>query len=229
MELFGSPQSIVTLALAAAGCLVAGGCLSRQRERWINRRRTDARAERRKGLPAPAPGPRVMVVGVLKVEGLCTSRFEDAVPVAVTTFQQPRGSERETRTVTWCNRARRVWVDVGDDRVTIEGPIRVDIGSEEHYPGCPLSELRGRILQRIFASQIVPTSADDEVPSNGVFRSIRPDDQVVVVGRIERISQTESEHHWRLRPDDSGAVTLCYRRRPAVRGALFKMTDWAAA
>jgi hypothetical protein len=213
MDLFGNPQSIVAVAFTAASCFVAGGWLARGRE---------AKRSKKPTVPGAALGPRVMVVGVLKVEGLCCSRFEDAVPVAATTFQQRRRDGAQG--VTWCNRARRVWVDVGEQRVAIEGPIRVDVGSEEQYPGCPLPELRGRIVQRIFASQMVPSSLSADPPNHGVFRSVRPDDQVVVVGRVVR-----DGGRWVLSPDDTGAVTLCYRRRPTVRGALFKLHAWAAA
>lgn len=224
---WASPHAVGVSAVVAAGALVAGGVA-----RWY--RQTRLASDVPPSSRSNTPGPRVMVVGVIKVEGLCCSRFEDAIPVAATTFHEPRrGDGQRARTVTWSDRANNMWVEVGKVHVAIEGPVRVEVGSEEHYPGCSTKELEGRVLKRIFSAEIVP-SRDDVVPLHGVFRSVKPDDQVAVVGRMERGSTGKGLGRrkgevWRLTPDASGAITICYRRRPTVRGALFGVHAWAAA
>ncbi|HHH30821.1 MAG TPA: hypothetical protein ENK57_21095 [Polyangiaceae bacterium] len=225
---WASPHAVGVSAVVAAGALVAGGLA-----RWY--RQSRAISEAPPSSRPEAPGPRVMVVGVIKVEGLCCSRFEDAIPVAATTFHEPRrGGGQKARTVTWSDRATNMWVEVAKVNVAIEGPVRVEVGSEEHYPGCATKELEARVLERIFSAEIVP-SRDDVVPLHGVFRSVKPDDQVAVVGRMERGSKgprrlgRRRTEVWRLTPDASGAITICYRRRPTVRGALFGVHAWAAA
>ena len=225
---WASPHAVGVSAVVAAGALVAGGVA-----RWYRQSRPVGEAP--PSSRPSTPGPRVMVVGVIKVEGLCCSRFEDAIPVAATTFHEPRrGDGQRVRTVTWSDRATNMWVEVGNVHVAIEGPVRVEVGSEEHYPGCSTKELEGRVLKRIFSAEIVP-SRDDVVPLHGVFRSVKPDDQVAVVGRMERGTASNERRGrrepqvWRLTPDASGAITICYRRRPTVRGALFGVHAWAAA
>lgn len=227
MDLFATPQSIGMVAIIAAGCMVVGGLIARGRDRWRLRfRRIGLEGPPTSDHPLSAhaiPGPRVMVVGRLKVDGECCSRFEDAALVAATTFEQ----RRDLHSVTWSTRAKDLWVDVGGERVTIEGPVRVCIGSEEHYPGSPVDERKTR--ERIQAAQTVPSRDKERPPRHGVFRSIKPDDQVVVVGRIEHDPGAEAEARWHVRPDASGAVSIYYRRRPTVRGAFFKLQGWAAA
>jgi hypothetical protein len=232
MEWWASPQTVGVSAVVAAGALVVGGIMARVRE---SRAAPDAApTSTPNGAEAMQPGPRVMVVGVMKVEGLCCSRFEDATPVAASTFHEPRG-DKEEPSRTWSAQAKNLWVDVGQVRIALDGPVRVEVGSEEHYPGCATDELEGRVVQRIFSGRIVP-SRDNVVPLHGVFRSVKPDDQVAVVGRMERGPSVSKKRRkwseaavWRLTPDASGAITICYRRRPTVRGALFGVHAWAAA
>jgi hypothetical protein len=222
---WASPQAVGLSAVVTAGALVTGGIAA-----WRRQARQVVEPP-----PSSRPGPRVMVVGIIKVEGRCCSRLEDAAPVAATTFHEPRRGEGEKpRTMTWSSRAVNMWVEVGNVHISLDGPVRVEVGSEEHYPGCATKELEGRVVKRIFAAELVP-SRDDVVPLYGVFRSVKPDDQVAVVGRMARGSRRSDRHRkrrgevWRLTPDASGAITICYRRRPTVRGALFGVHAWAAA
>ncbi len=236
MDLFATPQSIAMVAILAAGCMVAGGWIARGRDRWrlrFRRMGLEGPPSSDHGLtPVPGQaiqGPRVMVVGRLKVDGAGCARFEDGAPVAVTHFEGPSVSRRPQplHNVTRSMRAKDLWVDVGGERVTVQGPVRVHIGSEEHYPASPVDERKTR--ERIEAAPAVPSGHKERPPRHGVFRSVKPDDQVVVVGRIEHDPAAEAGARWHVRPDASGAVSIYYRRRPTVRGAFFKLQGWAAA
>ena len=167
-----------------------------------------------------------MVVGVLGTDKRC-ARLEDAAPVAATTFQASRSkSEREGQAMSWCDRVPDMWVEVGKVRIAIEGPARIEVGSEEHYPASPLTTLPESVGERVRAARSVQSITGLDVPRHGAFRSMRAGDLVVLVGIIEPAPKRDG---WLLRPDSSGAVTLYYRRRPTVRGGLGGVPAYAAA
>jgi hypothetical protein len=233
MDLFLSSQSVGMVALLAAGCMVAAGLASSSRAR---RRALERQAKWRDNatLQTFAPGRHVIVTGVLRVEGSCCPRLEDAAPVAATTFQHKKS--RRGPTVSWCQRAVSLRLVLGEASLAIDGPVRVEVGSEEHYPGCALEKLRGRVTERIFASDMVPARERGDVPQHGVFRSLRHGDEVVVAGMAERAPHGDGPTTyraagggWRIVPDQSGAVTVCCRRRPVIRGALGVVRVYAAA
>jgi hypothetical protein len=227
MDLLWSTQVVGLMAFVTAGCMVAGGLMVGRR--WGRRAALAARP------PARQPkrsGPRVMVVGVLGAEERC-QRFEDAALVAATTFQASRRGPT-LQAQSWCARAPDMWVEVGKVRIAIEGPVRIEVGSEEHYPPSPLRAMPRAVAKRLRAAQAVPSLTRVDVPRHGAFRSVLPGDLVVAVGLIEPMvaaagAEPAAEPSWRLRPDDSGAVTLYYRRRPTVRGALGGVHAYAAA
>ena len=238
MDPLWSTQVVGLMAFFTAGCMVATGLMVGRR--WGRRAALAARP--RATAPPKRRGPRVMVVGVLGADEGC-ERFEDATVVAATSFQAcRRGPESKEQGMSWCARAPDMWVEVGEVHIAIEGPLRIEVGSEEHYPGSPLRAMPRGVAKRVRAAQAVPGLARVDVPRHGAFRSVRSGDLVVAVGIIEPLdaqpaaqpaagpeAQPAPQTTWRLRPDDSGAVTLYYRRRPTVRGALGGVHAYAAA
>ena len=219
MDWWASTSTVGLPAMATAAAMVAGGLFSRLR---ATRRPVAARAVASLPPMSSSVGPRVMVVGRLEVEGDGCPRLEDGVPVAVTTYEPPRadGARRELRS----ERARSMWVKVGQVSIALEGPVVIDVGSEEQYPGRAPDGLEPAVQKRLAAAPRGSARARGG-PLHGVFRSVKAGDQVAIVGRVER----GAGDTWRLIPDASGALRLCYRRRPTVRDALFAVRDWAAA
>lgn len=245
MDLLLSAQSVGLAAFVTAGCMVAGGVLAQ------------SRARRREGRPREAPrdttpiealagGKRVLVAGKLEVKGSCCARLEDAMPVAATTFERRLFErrmfdqrEREValdRAVVWCDRARHLRVVVGEVSIVVDGPVRVLVGADELYPGCAFEKLRGRVTERVLASEKSSTLESTNMPRHGVFRSVGHGDQVVIAGIVEPVANDGGPSSyrrpgggWRLRPDESGTIRLWSRRRPRVRGAFGAISAYAAA
>ncbi len=239
MDLLLSAQSVGLVACVTAGCMVAGGVISRAR---AQRRADRTREPPRDTTPIASlvGGKRVLVAGVLKVNGSCCARLEDAMPVAATTFEQPRRKTVAEGTVMWCDRARHLHVDVGDVSIVVDGPVRVIVGADELYPACAFEKLRGRVSERLHASE--RKSADDpsHTPRHGVFRSVGHGDQVVIAGIVEPVanpgrkgagptSYRRAGGGWRLRPDETGTLRMWSRRRPRVRGAFGAISAYATA
>ena len=181
MDLLLSAQSVGLAACFTAGCMVAGGVLSQARAR---RRAGKLREPPRDTTPveALAGGKRVLVAGTLKVKGSCCARLEDAMPVAATTFEQ---RERETEAdgaVLWCDRALHLRVEVGKVSIVVDGPVRVLVGADELYPACRFDKLRGRVTERVHASERQSAGKPSNTPRHGVFRSVGHGDQVVIAG-----------------------------------------------
>lgn len=234
MDLFLSAQSVGLAACVTAGCMVAGGVFAQARAR---RRATKLAQLPRDTTPVEAlsGGKRVLVAGTLKVKGSCCARLEDAMPVAATTFEQ---RERETTTgaVLWCDRAKHLRIEVGGISIVVDGPVRVLVGADELYPACRFDKLRGRVSERVFASERQCTSEPTPTPRHGVFRSVGHGDQVVIAGIVEAVANDDGPSSyrtpgggWRLRPDETGTVRLWSRRRPRVRGAFGAISTYAAA
>jgi hypothetical protein len=216
MDLFLSAQSLGLTAFVAAGCMVAAGALSSGIARRRARRQRDA-------VPPSDPyglerGRQVAVVGRLHVDGSCCARLEDAAPVAASSFLHDCAG----KTSAACVRAATLWLEVGGSRVELIGPVLVDVGSDEQYPAS-LVDLHGGGVAPFIAAQLLPRR--NGTPRHGVFRSLRPGDEVVVIGLVER----QGSASWRLVPAPPGVLIACYRRRPRIRGAFGGLQLWAAA
>jgi hypothetical protein len=234
MDLFLSAQSVGLAAFVTAGCMVAGGVIAQARARRRELSRHTA-PETTTPVAALTHGKRVLVAGVLHVDGSCCARLEDAMPVAATTYEQPNRPDNEG-TIAWCDRARNLRMRVGDVSIALDGPIRVLLGADELYPACPFQRLRGRVAERIHASSMMAQPKPSNAPRFGVFRSVGHGDQVVVAGIVEPVADADGPASyrqpgggWRLRPDESGTLRLWSRRRPRVRGGLGAIRAYAAA
>lgn len=224
MDLLLSAQSMGVVAFVAAGCMVAAGAIST----GLSRRRARLRQE---AAPAsdPAsfsPGRPVAVVGRLHVDGSCCPRLEDDAPVAASSFLRDAGTE----TTAWCARAQALWLEVGGSRVELRGSLLVDVGSEEQYPAVGLDRLAAR--KRTYAAPVHTLPQRKGTARHGVFRSLHPGDEVVVIGLVERTAEAGDRQRgagWQLVPDAAGVLVACYRRRPRIRGAFGSLQLWAAA
>ncbi len=250
MDLFSSAQSVGLAAFFTAGCLVAGGVVAQARAA----RRRLGRRDRDTDRDAPADttpvealvgGKRVLVAGTLKVKGSCCPRLEDAMPVAATTFEQREtegtyvdGKDVMAResTVLWCDRAQHLRVVVGRVSIEVQGPVRVVLGADELYPECAFDQLRGRVAERVHASERKAFSEVTNMPKHGVFRSVGHGDQVVIAGIVEPVANEDGPASyrspggsWRLRPDETGTMRLWSRRRPRVRGTFGAVRAYATA
>jgi hypothetical protein len=187
-------------------------------------------------IEALAGGKRVLVAGTLKVKGSCCARLEDAMPVAVTTFEQREREAAADVAVLWCDRALHLRVEVGEVSIVVDGPVRVLLGADELYPACAFDKLRGRVSQRVLASERQAAPEPTNTPRHGVFRSVGHGDQVVIAGIVEPVANDDGPASyrqpgggWRLRPDETGSVRLWSRRRPRVRGAFGAISAYATA
>ncbi len=235
MDLFLSAQSVGLAAFVTAGCMVVGGVFAQSRSRRRALKLREAPSETTP-VEALAGGKRVLVAGTLKVKGSCCARLEDAMPVAVTTFEQRERDHAPTRAVLWCDRARHLRVEVGGVSIFVDGPVQVVVGADELYPACAYEKLRGRVTERLLASEKTCTVETANIPRFGVFRSVAHGDQVVIAGIVEPVANGDGPSSyrrpgggWRLRPDDTGVVRLWSRRRPRVRGAFGAVSAYAAA
>lgn len=170
----------------------------------------------------------MVAVGVLKVDGPACIRIEDQRSVALSSFHErvSRGGLRYE--LAWCQRARGLRLELGTTSIALDGPLRIEVGSDEHYPGCPTEDLPRSIRERLCGSTVV-SSHSTKLARHGVFRSLKDSDPVAVVGLVERDSAAHDGAGWRLRPDGSGALSIWYRRRPRVRGPFGTVTVYAAA
>lgn len=231
MDLVLSAHAVGLLSAVAVGCVAAGAFTSR----LLGRRGSPPPPAGSEPSPDgidhdPArlgAGARVGVAGRLHVDGSSCPRLEDGAPVAATTFLE-RTEGGHTRGV--CARAAVLWLEVAGARIELCGRVVVEVGSEEHYPPGPLGPRRVDVASRVLAAEEVPLGKRRDVPAWGVFRSLRPGDAVMVVGRVEHLREpARGQAGWHLVPDDSGKLTACYQRRPRIRGAFGAMQLWAAA
>jgi hypothetical protein len=234
MDLFLSSQSLVFLGLLAAGSMTLCWLVGRLRAR---RRASAARVEGSARLHDLQAGAPAALTGILRVEGPMCSRFEDAHPVAVTSYQQPPGLRAEEALLrTWHERAARIYLEVGDRRVALEGALVVARGSNEWTPGAGLEGLRDRVRDRVYAAEVLARARRRGDDREHVFRSLEPGDEVVVRGIAERKvdadGPTSYRHHgggWRLLPEGDGAIVAHYCGRPDLRAQLGRAPLYAAA
>jgi hypothetical protein len=221
MDLFLSAQSVGLAAFVTAGCMVAGGVIAQARALRRASRQRHVAPEATASVASLSHGKHVLVAGVLRVEGSCCPRLEDAMPVAATTFEQPGRSYSDRRPadrrpvdrrrsdvpedegpVAWCDRARHLRMQVGDVSIALDGPVRVVLGADELYPACAFQRLRGRVAERILASSkmaaaMLAQPKPANVPPFGVFRSVGHGDQVVVAGIVEPVADADGPASYR--------------------------------
>jgi hypothetical protein len=223
VDLFLSAHAVGVLAFFAAGTSLMLGALS---SRFASRR------EQRQPLVAKLTkqdGWRAVAVGVLRIDGSQCERLEDERPVAASSFHEGVCHGGLRYELAWCRRAQRLRLEVGATSIDLVGPIRIEVGAEEQYPGSPLCSLPQAVRERVCTSTVV-SAAVPLLPNHGVFRSLRDFDPVAVVGVVARVVEPdEREPGWRLRPDASGALTVWCRKRPRLRGALGAPTSYGTA
>jgi hypothetical protein len=234
MDLFFSGQSMLVLLLVAAGCLVLARAFELARLRWHARSKGAVRAVAHVAeLPE---GEEVTIVGVLGVQGAMCSRFEDAHPVAATSYCQPpgRGPDRAVRT--WHARAERLYLEIEGVRVELDGPLVVLRGSCEWTVEGGLDRLRERVRDRVYAADVKMHARMRGESQHHVFRSLEPGDRVAVTGVVERNVDADGpasyRRHgggWRLKGGDDGVLSAQFRGRPATVRRFGRLPVYAAA
>lgn len=223
MDLFLSSQSVGLAAVVTAGCMVAAGATSNRWASWWAQRRKRETIEHTEEPTEELPisgRHHVAIAGRLRIEGSACERLEDAAAVAASTYYL----HQEGHARVWSVRANRLCLEVKGARVRLEGPLLVDVGSEEHFPGAAVQTLGRRVMERVGAAASTVLPARRDVPPWGVFRSLVDGDEVVVTGWLEPDDGAAT-----LRPADDEPLVASCRRRPIVRGPLGQIAVWAAA
>ncbi|HZO17099.1 MAG TPA: hypothetical protein VFB62_27670 [Polyangiaceae bacterium] len=234
MDLFLSAQSISMLLAIAGAWLVGAWWL----QRWRARARMTAPSLRTYDRVDDLPvGELVTLRGVLRVDGTMCARFEDAHPVAATSYWQPpirSGEDRSLRT--WHACAERLYLDVAGTRVALDGPLVVAMGSTEWAIEGGLHRLRERVRDRVYAADVVARARRRGDGSDHVFRSLEPGDAVAISGIIERKVDADGpasyRRHgggWRLASAEDEVLIARYRGRPEPSRRLGRVPFYAAA
>jgi len=198
----------------AALVLLVGGPLFRVW--WLPRRA--ARARRRRTLeqwgPSASPaveldGQTITLTGRLAADGSC-GRFDDGRDAAAVSAELSPDTAIS-------DRAARLWLEVGRDRVRVEleGDVPIATGSRETWPDRPFEELSLPVQARVLGHGVAPHLRQGR-PG---FRSLRAGDAVVargvlvVVGTAAETDYREPAHRFVLR-----SAALASDVPPRVRG-----------
>jgi hypothetical protein len=198
------------VALLGLGVLLLYGLARRQEHFGAAARRAALGVAATSFDPADEAVRPIALDGVLRLDGKPTERPDDGAPAAVVTlavtgrafwFTEPKVPDDSSF------RAERLILQVGEQRIALEGPIRLAVGSRQWWPGRQLRRVRGALWQRMPAQQVQDHGWDTLGGRLGVFRSVADGDRVLVRGELHKLR------------DESGSHGASYRRG-AVRFAL---------
>jgi hypothetical protein len=253
-----SPQHLFLLAAPAAMVLAALALAAGQRRAEARRARESLGRPLRRVAEA-TEGQRVLLEGTLDTLEAPCARFEDGAPCAAATVETtgPRAAPGSIP-ATWkpapgvglARRARAsaLVLTVGADRVSLEGPVEVFVGSRETDPGTPFASLARAVRERITsAADPAPLPGAGPLPASAagagplpastaaldadrarhaipLFRSLAAGDRVRAAGVLAKQSEGDRTGYrdrarWALQGDASDPIVLAYAGTPRHRGA----------
>ena len=171
-----SPQLLLLVAAPLAMVLAALALAVGQRRAEVRRAR-ESLGKPLRAIPEGAEGQRVLLEGVLDTVDAPCERFEDGAPCAAATVQSdaphPKAGEGAAAQAeggaAHSARASVLVLTVGAERVALDGPVDVFVGSRETDPGAPFASLRAAVRARIASAASIGAGAStgsSRAPSN---------------------------------------------------------------
>jgi len=212
----GASQIIVAkglgVGMAAFALWLLLGAVARYAWASFCAHRHASRARRALGAPMPtlepsSEGAAATLVGKLEVVGDPCVRPEDGAPAGVVTiarskrclwFAEPKlGHELSFR-------AQKLALQLGKQRVGLEGPITLRAGAREWCPGRKFRRLSAKVRKRLPEQELLAQGWGFMGRDVGVFRSVAVGQKVIVRGMAHQLG------------DEAGQEGAGYRRHFAI-------------